>query len=68
MPLLPSITLHTDDLNEINETLSSKQHRGAVKIVDEGRQIILRDINDFKLGSIKKNISNEKTGTTVSKR
>ena len=61
MPRTDSITLHTYDLTQLRLSLEKDDYIGQFKLVDEGEVIIVRDPNEFKIGSFKKYAPYEKT-------
>jgi hypothetical protein len=55
MPRPDCLTIHTHDLQQIIDALESNQVGATtIKIIDDGRQIIIRDPSDFRIASITK--------------
>jgi hypothetical protein len=55
MPRPDSITIHLHDLQKIIDVLESNQVGAChVKLIDDGKQIQIRDTADFRIGAITK--------------
>lgn len=67
MPNKDSITLHTYDLTNLRLSLERADYVGKFKLVDDGDVIIVRDPNDFKIGSFKKQSTYEKANEAPDK-
>lgn len=63
MPFLKEIIIHPHDLQQILEHLSTQSwSQGPVIIRDIGDTIVVRDISEHYITSIKKSIHQEKPG------
>ncbi len=62
MPLLPEITIHPADLQEILNQLAAKHHTGPVIIIDCKWSCTIRDTNNSFITEVKKSQLEEVDG------